>query len=289
MEYFEWYTTAIAKLLWKTPGSSSAVVIPTSNLFPPGAGATTPTPPPPPPSDTTRPTTSITAPAGGSTASGTVNVSANASDNVGVTKVEFLVDGAVKATDTTSSYGFAWDTKTVANGSHTLSAKAYDAAGNVGTSANVSVNVSNQTATAPPPAAPPPPPAAAVPVCQYFSKSLIAHYYHPSCADYSAYGFVNYGTAFYAYTSQVSGTVPVCNYYSTTDQGYAYTRGCADSYGTYKKIGTPFYAYQSAAAGRVGICGYYSSTNKDYAFTRGCAASYGTYNKIGDAPWWYGL
>ncbi len=97
--------------------------------------------------DVTAPTVSITAPAGGSTVSGTVAVNATASDNVGVSKVEFYLDGAIRATDTTSPYSWSWDTTQFANGSHTLVAKAYDAAGNVGTSSNVSVTVSNTITT----------------------------------------------------------------------------------------------------------------------------------------------
>jgi hypothetical protein len=95
--------------------------------------------------DTTPPTTSITAPLNGATVSGTVNVTASASDNVGVTKVEFYIDGALKSTDTTSPYAFSWASTTVANGSHTIVSKAYDAATNVGTSATVTVTVSNTT------------------------------------------------------------------------------------------------------------------------------------------------
>ena len=93
--------------------------------------------------DTTPPTTSITAPAGGATVSGTTTVTASASDNVGVTKVEFYVDGVLKSTDTTSPYSWAWDTTTATNGSHSLTSKAYDAANNTGTSAAVGVTVSN--------------------------------------------------------------------------------------------------------------------------------------------------
>jgi len=96
--------------------------------------------------DTTAPTTSITAPANGATVSGTTSVTASASDNVGVTKVEFYLDGALKSTDTTSPYSWSLDTTTATNASHTLTSKAYDAAGNVGTSSTVTVTVSN-TAT----------------------------------------------------------------------------------------------------------------------------------------------
>jgi Bacterial Ig domain len=95
--------------------------------------------------DTTAPATSITAPANGATVSGTVSVTASASDNVGVTKVEFYLDGALRTTDTTSPYSWSWDTTTFANSAHSLVAKAYDAAGNVGTSATVTVTVSNST------------------------------------------------------------------------------------------------------------------------------------------------
>jgi hypothetical protein len=96
--------------------------------------------------DTTAPATSITAPTAGAILSGTTTVSASASDNVGVTKVEFYLDGALQSTDTTSPYSWSWNTTTASNASHTLTSKAYDAAGNVGTSAGVAVTVSNATA-----------------------------------------------------------------------------------------------------------------------------------------------
>jgi hypothetical protein len=91
--------------------------------------------------DTTPPTVS----ASESGSSGTISFSASASDNVGVTKVEFYVDGTLKATDTSSPYSASLDSTTLADGSHSLVAKAYDAAGNVGTSSTVSFSVSNGT------------------------------------------------------------------------------------------------------------------------------------------------
>ena len=98
--------------------------------------------------DATAPTVSITSPVGGSTASGAVLVSAWASDEVAVSRVEFYVNDLLQATASNAPFGFSWDTAAVANGAFTLSAKAYDAAGNVGHSANVVVNVFNDT-TAP--------------------------------------------------------------------------------------------------------------------------------------------
>jgi hypothetical protein len=93
--------------------------------------------------DTTPPSTSITSPGNGATVSGTTTVSASASDDVGVSRVELLVDGAVAGTDTTAPYSFAWNTTTVSNGGHALQTRAFDAAGNAGTSATVNVTVSN--------------------------------------------------------------------------------------------------------------------------------------------------
>ena len=91
--------------------------------------------------DTTSPTVS----ASESGTSGTITLSANASDNVGVSKVEFYVDGALKGSDTSAPYAIALDSTTLTNASHTLVAKAYDAAGNVGTSSGVAFSVSNGT------------------------------------------------------------------------------------------------------------------------------------------------
>jgi uncharacterized membrane protein len=97
-----------------------------------------------PAGDTTPPTTSITAPANGATISGTVTINATASDNVGVTQMQILIDGAVAASNSNAtSLSFSWNTTAVANGSHTIVSKAFDAAGNVGTSSTVTVTVSN--------------------------------------------------------------------------------------------------------------------------------------------------
>jgi hypothetical protein len=97
--------------------------------------------------DTTPPTVSVTGPANGATVSGSsVSVTANASDNVGVVGVQFKVDGTnVGAEDTTSPYAISWNTTTVANGSHAVTAVARDAAGNSTTSTTVSVTVNNDT------------------------------------------------------------------------------------------------------------------------------------------------
>jgi hypothetical protein len=123
--------------------SLSQSEIQTDMATPVGSGA-------PAPGDTTLPTVSMTAPLGGATVSGAnVTVSANASDNVGVAGVQFKVDGNnIGAEDASNPYSVGWNSTGVANGLHTLTAVARDAAGNTQT-ASVSVTVSN--------AAPPPP------------------------------------------------------------------------------------------------------------------------------------
>ncbi|HEY6892486.1 MAG TPA: LamG-like jellyroll fold domain-containing protein, partial [Solirubrobacter sp.] len=78
--------------------------------------------------DTTPPAVTVAAPP---TASGTVSVTATASDDVGVTGVQFKLDGAnLGAEDTTAPYSVSWDTTAGAAGPHTLTAVARDAAGN---------------------------------------------------------------------------------------------------------------------------------------------------------------
>lgn len=107
----------------------------------------TPTP------DTTPPTVSLTAPAAGATLSGTVMVTAAATDDVGVTRVELYLDGSLLATDTAPPFSFAWDTTKCGDGSHTLQARADDAAGNSAVSAPVSIMVQNRTPDTLPPEA----------------------------------------------------------------------------------------------------------------------------------------
>ena len=101
--------------------------------------------------DTTPPTVSLTSPAAGTEVTGSVILTATASDAVGVRSVAFLVNGNVIGTDRSSPYSLSWYTGSTPPGSHTLRAQARDAAGNVGTSAPVTVNIGSATDPAPPP------------------------------------------------------------------------------------------------------------------------------------------
>ena len=93
--------------------------------------------------DTTPPTATLTSPAAGATVKGTVTLAGTASDNFGVARVEFYDGSTLLGTDTTTPYSTTWDTKTVQNGTHSLTVKAYDVAGFVGVSPAVSVTVNN--------------------------------------------------------------------------------------------------------------------------------------------------
>lgn len=101
--------------------------------------------------DAVPPTVGITSPANGASVSGSTSIQANASDNVGVTKVEFYVDGALLSTVNTAPYATNWATTSTTNGSHNLTARAYDAAGNVGNAAAIQVTVNNTTTDTQPP------------------------------------------------------------------------------------------------------------------------------------------
>jgi hypothetical protein len=81
-------------------------------------------------SDTTAPTVSILNPTSGARVSGTVGISVKASDNVGVKSLQLYIDGKLVSSATTGSLSYSWNTRYVSRGSHTLSTKATDAAGN---------------------------------------------------------------------------------------------------------------------------------------------------------------
>jgi hypothetical protein len=101
--------------------------------------------------DTTQPAVTITSPANQATATGSVTISASSTDNVGVVGVQFQVDGTAIGNETaTAPYSIVWNSASVSDGPHTITAIARDAAGNSSAS-SVTIAVLN--------VAPPPPPA----------------------------------------------------------------------------------------------------------------------------------
>jgi hypothetical protein len=85
----------------------------------------------------------VTASVSGS--SGQITLNASASDNVGVKRVDFSVDGSLKGSASAAPFSLKLDSSLLANGKHMLSAVAVDAANNAGSSGNVSFTVANVT------------------------------------------------------------------------------------------------------------------------------------------------
>jgi hypothetical protein len=99
------------------------------------------------PVDTTPPTVTITSPQAGAAIPSGIIIRSVALDNVAVAGVRFVVDGVAIGDELpTAPYAMAWDTSTIAEGAHTLSAIARDAAGNT-RSATISVRVDRTAPT----------------------------------------------------------------------------------------------------------------------------------------------
>ena len=100
----------------------------------------------PEPGDVTAPTVSLTSPTNGAIVSGDMNIIATASAAGGVARVDFFIDGVLVGTDNTSPYQTTFDTTSLTNGSHTVTATAYDQANN-SSNTSVVVTVANSTGT----------------------------------------------------------------------------------------------------------------------------------------------
>jgi hypothetical protein len=87
------------------------------------------------PQDNIAPTVAITSPADGSSISRTIRITVNASDNVGVSKLELYIDGTLRTVTSQSYLSWSWNTRKETMGQHIISAKAYDQAGNAQTGA----------------------------------------------------------------------------------------------------------------------------------------------------------
>lgn len=92
--------------------------------------------------DTTPPSVAINNPIGGSTLKGVVTIRINATDNVGIVKVNLYVGEQLAASKTTSPYDFTVDTTKYPNGKAVIKATAMDGAGN-NASTQVNVKISN--------------------------------------------------------------------------------------------------------------------------------------------------
>ena len=94
--------------------------------------------------DATPPVVSITSPSNNATVSGTITISVNATDNVGVSSVVCYIDNNLLATDPTAPFAFTWITTSYPGGTHIIKVTAKDAANNR-TSSSVQVTVYNSS------------------------------------------------------------------------------------------------------------------------------------------------
>ena len=97
--------------------------------------------------DTTAPSVSITTPANNATTTGaSVTLTASASDDVGVSEVQFILDSSSVLNPSVifaAPYSMTWDSTSVSDGVHSLNATAEDAAGNIATSSAITIHVDN--------------------------------------------------------------------------------------------------------------------------------------------------
>jgi hypothetical protein len=94
--------------------------------------------------DTIAPTVNVTAPTNGATVQGNLVLSATAGDNVGISTVQFLLNGTpLGAPDTAAPYSTTWNTTSVSNGSYTIRARATDIAGNSSLAPEITIQVDN--------------------------------------------------------------------------------------------------------------------------------------------------
>jgi len=93
--------------------------------------------------DSTPPTVNITSPLDGAAVSGTITITATATDNVGVQKVRVWVDATYLGYDSSAPYTRSWNTATVSNGPHTVRVQSVDLANNVSSDVTITVNVTN--------------------------------------------------------------------------------------------------------------------------------------------------
>jgi hypothetical protein len=97
--------------------------------------------------DAAAPTVVWNQPASGAVVSGPAVLSATASDDQEVVKVDVLVDGALRLVDTGAPYEWAWDTTRELNGDRNLELRALDIAGRVAASETRVVRVANPQAS----------------------------------------------------------------------------------------------------------------------------------------------
>lgn len=93
--------------------------------------------------NSTAPTVNLVAPTANQELVGNVTLKATSSD--AASKVTFMIDGKIIGSDDSQPYELAWNSASIANGTHLMTAQATNANGTTGTSTQTSVTTNNLT------------------------------------------------------------------------------------------------------------------------------------------------
>lgn len=200
-----------------------------------------------PPPDTTPPTISFAGLTSGATVSGMITVTANASDNVGITEVDFYLDNVLQHTELVTPYLWAWNTASSTNGLHTILARAADAAGNTA-SVSLPITIKNGVVAPPPPPPPPPPGPPTIPMNSIVTGSTTS----TISLSWTASTETNGGkiTGYKIFRGGVQVATAISNAYVNTGltpaTTYSYTLSSYDASGTNSGISSPITATTQA-------------------------------------------
>ncbi len=137
--HYGWGRVNASRALALAGGSPQPPPTPTPSPTPTPTPTPSPTPTPTPAPDLTKPIVTITSPSDGSKAAANESISVSASDNIGVVKNDLYVDGVLVSSSTSAPFTNKWNSRKASTGAHTLFCKAYDAAGNVGSSQTITL------------------------------------------------------------------------------------------------------------------------------------------------------
>jgi hypothetical protein len=137
--------------------------------------------------DVEQPSIAITSPMIGESVSDQITVTAEANDNVGVVGVQFIIDGTdFGVEDVAAPYSITWDTGIVQSGVHSITARARDAAGNLGHAISIPVTVGTSSTDTTPPSVP------ATPVASGVTPYSVYLDWAPSTDDSAVAGYKVY-------------------------------------------------------------------------------------------------
>lgn len=205
-----------------------------------------------------------------STVSGTVGIAvlATDTDSTPVSKVELFANGSSIGVVPVTQFGYVlqWDTRTVANGTYQLTAKATDTANLTTTSGPVTVTINNGGG---------PNPQSTASVYRLFNPTNGEHFYTLDGAEKdhaTTIGLIFEGIAFNANTTQVAGSSPVNRLINNVNHQHFFTADDSEkSIALTKNFsveGVAFYAFRTQAAGTTPLYRLLGQGNGEHFYTK---------------------